>query len=261
MREAVIVEALRTPIARGKMGKGELSGFHPAALLAKVQQGVVDRRRASRPRSRAGRRRLRDPGRASRPATSPATRGCRAATAGTPAVRPSTPSAARASRPTTSSPRSCEAGSIDCRHRLRRRGDEPRRPRRQRDQRPRLLPSPPDWPWDSTPDQFTSAERIAKNRGITREDVDAFGPFASQQKAAAGARRGSLQARDPADRRAVLGDDGQPTGETRLVEQDQGIRESDRRGLANLKPVIRRRHPHGRQLVADLRRRGRRCCG
>ncbi|MFP6580583.1 MAG: steroid 3-ketoacyl-CoA thiolase, partial [Myxococcota bacterium] len=43
MREAVIVEALRTPIARGKMGKGELSGVHAAELLAKVQQGVVDR--------------------------------------------------------------------------------------------------------------------------------------------------------------------------------------------------------------------------
>jgi len=27
MAEAVIVEAQRTPIARGKMGKGELSGF------------------------------------------------------------------------------------------------------------------------------------------------------------------------------------------------------------------------------------------
>ena len=32
------------------------------------------------------------------------------------------------------------------------------------------------------PDQFTAAERIAKRRGITREDIDAFG-FASQRKA------------------------------------------------------------------------------
>ncbi len=30
MAEAVIVEALRTPIAKGKKGMGELSGFHPA---------------------------------------------------------------------------------------------------------------------------------------------------------------------------------------------------------------------------------------
>ncbi len=30
MREAVIVEALRTPFAKGKPIKGELSAFHPA---------------------------------------------------------------------------------------------------------------------------------------------------------------------------------------------------------------------------------------
>ena len=33
MREAVIVEALRTPIARGKPVVGELFGFHPTELL------------------------------------------------------------------------------------------------------------------------------------------------------------------------------------------------------------------------------------
>ncbi len=43
MREAVIVEALRTPIARGKMGRGGLSGIHPANLLGTVQQAVVER--------------------------------------------------------------------------------------------------------------------------------------------------------------------------------------------------------------------------
>jgi len=44
MREAVIVEALRTPIGKGKHGsKGALSAFHPAHLLAKVQEAVVER--------------------------------------------------------------------------------------------------------------------------------------------------------------------------------------------------------------------------
>ena len=33
MREAVIVEAVRTPIARGKPMVGELSGFHAVELL------------------------------------------------------------------------------------------------------------------------------------------------------------------------------------------------------------------------------------
>ncbi|MFP8875412.1 MAG: steroid 3-ketoacyl-CoA thiolase, partial [Myxococcota bacterium] len=42
MPEAVIVEALRTPIGRGKPVKGDLSGIHPAHLLAAVQQGVVE---------------------------------------------------------------------------------------------------------------------------------------------------------------------------------------------------------------------------
>ncbi|MFK0572165.1 hypothetical protein [Endozoicomonas sp.] len=43
---------------------------------------------------------------------------------------------------------------------------------------------PKDWPWDSTPDQFASAERIAANRGITRQDVDEFA-LRSQQRAKA----------------------------------------------------------------------------
>src|SRR3954451_4236888 len=41
---------------------------------------------------------------------------------------------------------------------------------------------PEPFPWDM-PDQFGAAERIAKKRGITRDDVDALG-LASQQKAA-----------------------------------------------------------------------------
>ena len=43
MREAVIVEALRTPIARGKPIRGGLSAFHPATLLGKIQDAVVER--------------------------------------------------------------------------------------------------------------------------------------------------------------------------------------------------------------------------
>ncbi|MCG8413638.1 MAG: hypothetical protein MI746_05400, partial [Pseudomonadales bacterium] len=42
MREAVIVEAVRTPIARGKVGKGDLSGFHAAELLAVAHKAVVE---------------------------------------------------------------------------------------------------------------------------------------------------------------------------------------------------------------------------
>jgi acetyl-CoA C-acetyltransferase len=36
----------------------------------------------------------------------------------------------------------------------------------------------------------------------------------------------------------VFGDDGQPTGETRLVDRDQGLRETSIEALAALKPVL-----------------------
>jgi acetyl-CoA acetyltransferase len=41
MREAVIVEALRTPIGRGKKQIGALSGLHPAQLFGKVVDAVI----------------------------------------------------------------------------------------------------------------------------------------------------------------------------------------------------------------------------
>jgi acetyl-CoA acyltransferase len=43
MREAVIVEAVRTPIGKGKPGKGALNGIHPVDLLAHSIRAVVDR--------------------------------------------------------------------------------------------------------------------------------------------------------------------------------------------------------------------------
>jgi acetyl-CoA acetyltransferase len=43
MREAVIVEALRTPIGRGKPVIGDLFGFHPAHLLAIAQRAVIEK--------------------------------------------------------------------------------------------------------------------------------------------------------------------------------------------------------------------------
>ncbi|MFW6031726.1 MAG: thiolase family protein [Myxococcota bacterium] len=42
MREAVIVDAVRTPVGKGRTG-GALSGRHPADLLAETLQGLVER--------------------------------------------------------------------------------------------------------------------------------------------------------------------------------------------------------------------------
>lgn len=43
MRDAVIVEAVRTPVGIGKPGKGELSGIHPVDLSATVIDALVQR--------------------------------------------------------------------------------------------------------------------------------------------------------------------------------------------------------------------------
>jgi acetyl-CoA C-acetyltransferase len=90
-----------------------------------------------------------------------------------------------------------------------------------------------DWPWDSTPDQFQSAERIAKKRGITRKDTDELG-LRSQTLA--------KQARDEGrfDREILPIDAPMPDGSegTLRVTADEGIRDSNAEGLAGLKPVI-----------------------
>ncbi|MBF5045650.1 acetyl-CoA C-acetyltransferase [Aggregicoccus sp. 17bor-14] len=43
MGKAVILEAVRTPRGRGKVGKGALSGLHPQELLAQAMNGLVER--------------------------------------------------------------------------------------------------------------------------------------------------------------------------------------------------------------------------
>jgi acetyl-CoA C-acetyltransferase len=96
---------------------------------------------------------------------------------------------------------------------------------------------PAEWPWDSTPDQFTAVERIVQKRGLTREQADEFA-LRSQRSAKAARDAGHFKREILPIDAPVLGDDGQPTGETRLVEQDQGIRDSSLEGLAQLKPVV-----------------------
>ena len=43
MRDAVIVEAVRTPVGIGKPGKGALSGMHPVDVSAAILREVIDR--------------------------------------------------------------------------------------------------------------------------------------------------------------------------------------------------------------------------
>jgi acetyl-CoA C-acetyltransferase len=95
---------------------------------------------------------------------------------------------------------------------------------------------PDDWDID-LPNQFEAAERIATKRGITREDVDGLG-VRSQQNAARAWEEGRFEREVFSMEAPVLGEDGKPTGETRIVDRDQGLRQTSLEGLAKLKPVM-----------------------
>ena len=86
------------------------------------------------------------------------------------------------------------------------------------------VPRPDGWDLD-LPNQFEGADRIAKDFGITREDLDAFG-LSSQEKAArAWAEERFKSQIAPIDT---------PEG---TVDRDQGLRETSLEKLAALAPV------------------------
>src|SRR6186997_2592220 len=92
--------------------------------------------------------------------------------------------------------------------------------------------------WDiDMPDQFNAAERIAKRRGITRADLDAFG-LASQQKAKQAWAEGRFDREISPVEAPVLDENKQPTSERAPVTRDQGLRDTTLDGLALLKPVL-----------------------
>jgi len=93
------------------------------------------------------------------------------------------------------------------------------------------------WPYDDPPNgQFGAAERIADKRGITREDLDDWG-FHSQRKAKVAWDEGRFEREVAPIETPVIGDDGQPTGETQTISRDQGLRDTTLDTLAKLKPV------------------------
>jgi acetyl-CoA C-acetyltransferase len=97
-------------------------------------------------------------------------------------------------------------------------------------------PRPDDWAVD-LPDQFTAAERIAARRGLTRGELDAFGAR-SQQLAAKAWADGRFDREILPVTAPVLGEDGAPTGDSRTVTRDEGLRETTAEGLARLRPVL-----------------------
>src|SRR3954467_474158 len=77
------------------------------------------------------------------------------------------------------------------------------------------VPRPDGWDLD-LPDQFTGADRIARDFDISREDLDEFGLRARQRGARAG-REARFDTQIAPIEAPVLSEDGTPTGETRRV--------------------------------------------
>lgn len=92
-------------------------------------------------------------------------------------------------------------------------------------------PRPATWSID-TPDQYTAADRIARARGFTREDLDAYG-LRSQQRARAAWDAGVFDSQII----PVTAPDTEDGGEPRHISRDQGLRDSSMEALATLRPV------------------------
>ena len=236
MAEAVIVEALRTPIARGKKGVGELSGFHPARLFAKVMDGVV---------ARAG---------IDSEEVEQCIGGC---------VTQAGEQAANLTRISwlsrnkgwaggaTTVDTQCgsgqqanhliralvAAGSIDCgiaggvevMSRVGLGANVANGPGF-------FIPSE-GFEWKMAMSQFEAAERIAVNRGIVRADIDEWG-LRSQIFAARARDEGRFKNEILPIEAPVVDDKCEPTGETRRIEADQGIRPSTLEALSQLREAV-----------------------
>jgi acetyl-CoA C-acetyltransferase len=94
---------------------------------------------------------------------------------------------------------------------------------------------PPEWPYDM-PNQFGAAERIAQRRGITRDDIEWLG-VKSQQSALRAWAEGAFDREVVSIEAPIVTQDG-PTSEKQVISKDQGPRETTKEGLEKLKPVL-----------------------
>jgi acetyl-CoA C-acetyltransferase len=95
-----------------------------------------------------------------------------------------------------------------------------------------------DYPWDDPPGaQFGGAERIAARQRIGRADVDQYG-VTSQRRAGRAWAEGRFDREVVPMVAPVLDQQGAPTGRTRTVRQDQGVRHTTLDGLAALRPNV-----------------------
>ncbi|MEM8593240.1 MAG: steroid 3-ketoacyl-CoA thiolase [Pseudomonadota bacterium] len=234
MPEAVIVDAVRTPIARGKQVVGELSGLHAAELMALSYKGLIDRSKlsfedveqvyagcvtqAGEQSNNIARNAWLSMGKNYSTGCTSVDTQCGSAQASTHLV---------AALIESGQINIGIAGGVEAMSRVGLGANAYNGPGFFQTQ---------DWPWDSTPDQFASAERIAKNRGLTRADVDEFA-CESQRRAKVAWEEGRFDREVISVEAPILGEDGKPTGEMRTVTKDQGLRDTTVEGLGNLNPV------------------------
>ena len=234
MREAVIVDAIRSPIARGKPVVGELSGVHPVILLSKLLDSLVTRnglKHADVEQIIAGcvTQAGEQSNNLARNAWLWLNKGF---STGATTVDSQCGSAQQANAMISAM---IQGGSLDvgiaC-------GVESMS-RVGLGMNVMSGPGyfhPEGWPYDMTREQFTSVERMVKKRGLKREDIDFFA-FESQRKAAAAWEAGHFNREILPIEAPILGADGEPTGQTRMVTRDQGPRATTLEGLAGLKTL------------------------
>ena len=234
MGKAVIVEAMRTPIGRGRELVGQFNGFHATQLLGLLQQGIVERVGIQPSEveqviggcvTQAGQQ------------ASNITRTAWLNTAGDYTTGATTIDTQCGSGQQANNliHALIEAGTIDvglaCGVELMSRvglgANVLNGPGSSK---------PDDFPWDS-PNQFEAAERIALNRGISREEVDQWG-LRSQEKASIAQSEGRFENEILSISAPVLNSEGEKTGETLSVSTDQGIRDTNYESLASLNPVL-----------------------
>jgi acetyl-CoA C-acetyltransferase len=97
-------------------------------------------------------------------------------------------------------------------------------------------PQPDEWNLDM-PNQFEAAERIARKHGVTRADVDALG-VASQAKAKQAWAEGRFDREVFEVQVPTREEERDEHGMWRAVTRDQGLRDTTTEGLAGLKPVL-----------------------
>lgn len=235
MKEAVIVDAIRTPIARGRPMVGELSGLHATQLLAQPLQALVERSNldyadidylAGGCVTQAGEQ------------SSNVTRNAwlsigKDFSAGATTMDNQCGSAQTANH-VLSAMVACGgidigiACGVESMSRVTMGANVMNGPGN-------YLPE--DWPWDTPPNQFIHAERIAQNRGISRAMVDQFA-FDSQRKAKAAWQAGHFDREVMQVQAPAFNMQGELNGELRTVSRDQGLRDTTLEGLAGLNSIM-----------------------